>query len=292
MGRDTAAYYDYLSIWTTVARWFGYGGGHADGTVHRLLADPAANGHPTATRLHDLLAEALPPPGRPRVLDAGCGLGGTMVDLARRWGGRYVGITLSPSQAAIGQRAIARAGLADVVHIAVQSYDTPPAGPFDRIIAIESLAHAADPVASLRALSRQLADGGLLAVVDDMPLAAAGSDPGAVRDLATFKSGWQCPVLLSHDGYLDALAACGLALVSDRDLSGDYQPRPLARIAWLTVVNRIARALIPFAGWRIVMDSYLGGLALERLYHRRAVSYRLLVARRTASASAPAPGLA
>ena len=77
---------------TRVAGVVGYGGGHSTLTVHRALADPAADGRPTFTRLHDLLIEQLPPVAAPRVLDAGCGAGGTMLDLAERLGATCTGL--------------------------------------------------------------------------------------------------------------------------------------------------------------------------------------------------------
>ena len=82
MSEPLASYYNRLSRWTRVAHLFGYGGGRDALTVHRALADPAAAGRVTATRLHDLLLESVPHLTNPRVLDAGCGLGGTMIDMA------------------------------------------------------------------------------------------------------------------------------------------------------------------------------------------------------------------
>jgi len=281
---DTARYYDHLSRWTSVARWFGYGGGRTTQTVHRLLIDPRAGGRPTPTRVHDIIADALvrfmgdrlaATRGAPlRVLDAGCGLGGTLMDFARRWEGDYIGVTLSPSQARTGNAAAASAGLSAHVRLEVRSYDDPPAGPYDVIVAVESLAHSGDPARSVAALSRQLATRGLLTIVDDMPLPDAPATP-----LAIFKRGWQCPVLFSRDRFHTSFAACGLELLDDVDLSPSYRPRPRWRITLLTWLNRCAYACIPTTGWRMMLDSYLGGLALERLYLDGQVAYRLLVAR-------------
>lgn len=287
---DTAVYYDRLSVWTRVARWFGYGGGHDTQTVHRALADPRAGGRATPTRLHDLLIDSLPPLASPRVLDAGCGMGGTMIDLAARGSGQYVGVTLSASQAAVGRRAVARAGLGLRVQVLVQSYDDPPSGPFDLIIAIESLAHSADPKVSVAALARQLAPSGVIAIVDDMPLVDRDGD------LETFMLGWRCPVLSSRDGYLAMFTSLDLELLTDDDLSASIVPRSLARIAALERLNRVAYRL-PVPGWRMMLDSYQGGLALERLYRRGLMEYRMLIARRRephgrAERGAPTQGMA
>jgi SAM-dependent methyltransferase len=276
MSRDTGNYYDLLERWTSMSRLVGYGGGRNTLTVHRALADPSAGGRPTATRLHDLLLETLPPLNVPRVLDAGCGLGGTMLDFASRVSGTYTGLTLSERQAQIGRRAIVRARLEASIEILVSSYDTPPARHFDVTLAIESLAHSSDPGASLRALASRLAPGGLLAIVDDMPeLPARGS-----KDLAVFKAGWRLPVLWSAAEFMAGMADCGLTLVTNRDLTPDVRPRSLAQIERLETLNRRVHRLAPLAGLRAMLDSYHGGLALERLYRQGLMKYRLLIARR------------
>jgi SAM-dependent methyltransferase len=273
---SVATYYNRLGHWTAVARVVGYGGGRDTLTIHRALADPAAAGRPTTTRLHDVLIEALGPLSNPRVLDAGCGFGGTMIDLRHKVGGTFDGLTLSETQAATGRRAAARLGLRGTVRFHVQSYDSPPAGPFDLVIAIESLAHSANPAVSVAALTRVVTPGGRLVIVDDMP--EDGDD--AARDLATFKSGWQCPALWGALQYRQALVELGLQLTSDIDLTPSCRPRSLARIRQLERLNRAAHRLVPNAAWRRVLDSYHGGLALERLCRRGCVRYRLLVARR------------
>lgn len=272
----TGSYYDRLSRWTAWLAALGYGGGRATLTAHRALADPHYSGRPTFTRLHDVLADALQAPVAGRVLDAGCGLGGTMLDLVARGSATFVGVTLSERQAAVARRAIARAGLDHRIEVRVGSYDAPPAGPFDGIVAIESLAHAPDPAATIATLAARLAPRGWLAVVDDMPLAEARG----TSDLATFQAGWRLPVLLSAAELDAALERAGLELAVKQELTGEVRPRTPARIAQLETLNHIVRRLTPSAGVRAVLDSYRGGLALERLYARGLMSYRLVVARK------------
>lgn len=279
---DTRGYYDRLSRWTALAQFFGYGGGRSRLTIHRALADPRAGGRPTVTRLHDVLLEALPPLTQERVLDAGCGLGGTMLDFASRGGGTFTGLTLSERQAEIGRKAVARANLGERVRIVVQSYDTPTAAVHDVVIAVESLAHSPDPHVSLRAMTSRLAPGGLLAVVDDMPVPAARG----TRDLAAFQAGWRLPVLWAADELIAGLAECGLVPVVHRDLTGALRPRDIRGIARLEVLNRLARRCAPTAGLRALLDSHHGGLALERLYRNSLMQYGLVVARKSQAAAA------
>ena len=269
-----ASYYDRLGRWNRVARACGFGGGHATLTVHRALADPKAGGRATFTRLHDLLLEHVPVNVAPRVLDAGCGLGGTMLMLAHERRATCVGVTLSESQAASANAAAARAGLSERVRAHVRSYDQPPAGPFDLIIAIESLAHSADPVASIGALTSVLAPGGFFIVVDDMPEPTTG----ASADLEIFKRGWQCPALLPEPAYLRALTTLGLQIQRRDDLSDVCRPRSFAHIALLARLNRWTHRVAWSPALRQVMDSHMGGLALERMIRRGQVHYRMLVA--------------
>ncbi|MFN8059735.1 MAG: methyltransferase domain-containing protein [Vicinamibacterales bacterium] len=268
-------YYDRLARWTSVVRAIGHDGGRGTLTVHRRLADPAANGRLTTTRVHDVLAEMLPDLRHPRILDAGCGLGGTLLDLVPRLGGRGIGLTLSDSQAAVARDAVRRAGLTDRIDVRAASYDTPPSGPFDLVVAVESLAHSPDPARSVAALAGVLAPRGVLAIVDDMP------EPGAdaTGDLAAFRQGWRCPVVWSEREFLDAFERLGLVARDVRDLTNDVRPRGATAIATLDALNRFARRL-PFDGWRTVMDSHHGGLALERLYRAGLMRYRVLTAAR------------
>lgn len=276
MTSGVATYYERLGRWNRWARALGYGGGSASLTVHRALADPAAQGRATVTRLHDLVIERVPSAaGQLRVLDAGCGLGGTMLALAKVRGCSCVGVTLSPTQAATANAAAARAGVGHLVQANVRSYDDPPAGPFDLVVAIESLAHSPDPARSVRALALMLAPGGGVLVIDDMPQASALG----TTDLERFKRGWQCPVLWTRREYLDAFDAAGLQVVDDVDLTGDCRPRSFTGIQWLMGLNRLAH-LLPSPALRQVLDSHCGGLALERLTRSGHMQYRLLFARR------------
>jgi len=279
MSTGVAGYYDRLSRWNRVARIIGYGGGQDALTVHRALADPAANGRPTFTRLHDIvIARVIARLSGKRqlsVLDAGCGLGGTMLALAESLDASCTGLTLSTSQASIANAAAERRGYGQQVRAVVQSYDAPPGGPFDAIVAIESLAHSTDPARSVAALSRVLTPGGRLVIVDDMPEPEALDSP----DLTAFKAGWQCPALWTAQEYREHLKALGLHLTDEIDLTSDMRPRSALTVAWLMTLNRWAR-LITGSSLRQVLDSHAGGLALERLAARKLVRYQLIVARR------------
>lgn len=276
MRAGVGTYYDRLGRWTQVSRLFGYGGGRDTFTVHRALADPSQGGAPTFTRLHDLLLEHIPAGAPLRMLDAGCGLGGTMMAIAAARDATCVGVTLSAAQAQAANAEAERRQQADRVQAVVCSYDSPPAGPYDVVVAIESLAHSPEPARSVAALAQALAPGGVLLVVDDMPEPAAQG----TADLRTFKDGWQCPVLWSLADYRSACDRHGLTCAVV-DLTPQARPRPLRTIALLMWLNW-AVSWVPSEGVRHMLASYRGGLALERLTRRGLIRYQLLVARKPA----------
>lgn len=259
--------------------------GEAAHPVHRALADPEG-GPPSPMVIHRLMLESVALPEGFRALDAGCGYGATMIDLAPKLGGDWTGLTLSPEQAARGMRAIAAAGLADRVRIEVCSYDAPPAGPFDLIYGIESLIHSADLRATLAGLARRLAPGGHLLIVDDMPEPALPSEPA--RRLAEFQHHWRCPSAPDCTGWRQALEAAGLTLVGERDLNPLLQVRDMAHVA-ARIAQLRRRSLVPrLLGLGLRAEAEIGGLLLETLLTEGWMRYRLLVARARSSQASSA----
>ncbi len=277
-----AAYYDHLQRFLDLARRFGRGGGAQHSSTHRFLA--AASGEtgdptPGPERLDRLVIDAARAAGLgpdPRVLDAGCGLGGTIFRWRERLGGTYDGLTLSPEQQRRAQAEAARRGVSDSCRFHVRSYQYPMPPAYNAAIAIESLAHSPDPAATIDNLVHALLPGGLLLIVDDMPEGDGG------RMLAGFKTGWRCPVLLDGNGIRARLQAAGMIVVRDDDLTPRLRPRGLMWLKVLIAVFGAARAVAPTSAMRDVLDAFRGGFYLEALYRVKAMRYRLIVAAKPA----------
>jgi SAM-dependent methyltransferase len=100
----------------------------------------------------------LPAPAAARILDAGCGSGRNMVELARR--GSVTGIELAPASL---QLARAR-GAGEVLPGSLTEPLPFADGTFDLAVALDVLEHVGDDEAALRELARVLAPGGRLLV--------------------------------------------------------------------------------------------------------------------------------
>jgi SAM-dependent methyltransferase len=276
-------YYDWLSAFQRVTSWIGQGGGYQNLTVHRLLASHKPGVAP-ADVVHERILAAVGPLHAPRVIDAGCGLGGTIFYLHRRLGGEYHGLTVSRAQRTRAEREAGRRGVSSACRFHLRSYDADlaaivPGGP-DLVVAIESLAHSADPQRTIANLARVLRPGGRMVVVDDMPDdRLAGTDV----DFAGFRDGWRCPAISPRRTLLAALAGAGLAVEADDDLTPLVALRAPDEVERLVRSNRRWRAWAGWTGAAELIDALYGGLMLERLYRRGVMQYRLVAARRTAA---------
>ena len=279
--RQLIALYDALSRFNLLANLVRFGHPRADLTLHKALRIPAeqANAYGRSERRlyvvdRALAAVTLPP--APRVLDAGCGFGGTVFRWQERIGGTYDGLTVSRVQWRVARREAVRRGLAAACRFHLRSYDAPIEGDYDAVVAIESLIHSPCGERTLANLAGALRPGGKLVLVEDVPHDEAVDDP----DFAIVRERWALGRVPTASTYARALAGDGLRTLHDEDLSALVPTRPPAKLAAAEARYRRAHALLPFPAARRVLAAYLGGVAFERLYRRGLVSYRLIVAER------------
>ena len=274
-----ARYYDWLSRYHSLVARLGHKGGFDPLTVHRLLRSDRAEVAP-ADVAHDRLLTTLGPIAAPRVIDAGSGFGGTVFYMCARLDGQYDGLTLSPVQQARAAREAARRGVAGSCRFHVRSYDADltdvvPGGA-DLVVAIESLAHSADPLRSVVHLSRALRPGGTLAIIDDVPRDTLGDDD---PDFAAFRGGWSCPAIARDRTLAAAFAAAHLSVEHDEDLTPLVPLRDRAALERLVLSNRRWRRVLGGSVLGSLVDSLHGGLMLDRLYRRGLMRYRFVLAR-------------
>jgi cyclopropane fatty-acyl-phospholipid synthase-like methyltransferase len=155
-----------------------------------------------------------------RVLDAGCGVCGPSIDIARAIPGlRIVGVTISPRQATTARTLISGAGLAERVHVVNGDYQQLPfaAGMFDTVFFFESLGYASSLGKLFRGVRRVLRPGGTLYIKDVFRHDHLWSDQES-RELAEFNRVYaqRTPKLTEC---IKAAAAAGFTDISHRELS-------------------------------------------------------------------------
>jgi len=79
-----------------------------------------------------------------RILDIGCGFGGSSLYLAKKYGASATGITISPVQVQMAREAAAKANL-DASFLLMDAEDMQFAQPFDLLWSVESISHYHNP---------------------------------------------------------------------------------------------------------------------------------------------------
>lgn len=213
---------------------------------------------------------------RARILDVGCGFGASLLRWVRWSAGTGLGVTSSQYQVARAAAEAARQGLADRARFAAQDYADPVAGPFDAALAIESLGHAFDLQRVYANVRDALVPGGRFVQVEDLLRDAAAAADVDVAELARC---WSSPPLRDLAAVRTALAAAGLRIRGETDLTARVAPAERARIDRQQARLKLWRAF-PLPAWRRLTDAFLGGCALERLYAADRACYVVFVCER------------
>lgn len=200
---DIADYFNrqqatYTRYWSPTALHYGF---WDEGTKN--LAEAIAN---TDRFVVDALGIG---PGD-RVLDAGCGVGGSSMFIAQAAGARLEGITLSPVQLEIARERAARSPAAARLNFSIQDYTRTDfsGASFTQVFGIESICYARRKIDFLNEAFRVLAPGGRLAVVDAF-LTRETLDTREEKIYRRFLEGWVLPNLPTKDAFAQALAQAG-----------------------------------------------------------------------------------
>ncbi len=206
--------------------------------VHFGYTDDSTRSHTDALKnMNRILADRVQIQPGERVLDAGCGVGGSSLWLATERNAEVVGITLAARQAAMARSNAARRGLTDRVQFDVADFTaTPfPDASFDVVWAVESLCHASHKAAFYQEAARLLRPAGRV-VVADFVRAARPLDPTGERLLHEWLDGWAVPDIDTSVEHLDHLAAAGFTEPRLDDVTVHTRPslRRLYRMAYWT----------------------------------------------------------
>ncbi len=192
------------------------------------------------------------------VLDIGCGWGGLALTLARDFGARVTGITLSQEQLAEARARAAQEGLADRVTFELQDYRTLDRR-FDRIVSVGMFEHVG--VNHFRAFFDRMArclhpDGVALLHAIGRGHGPGGTNPWIAKYI--FPGGY-CPALSE---VLPALENSGL-LTTDVEILRLHYAETLRHWRWRFAANRDAIASLYDERFCRMFEFYLAGSELS-----------------------------
>ena len=204
-------------------------------SVHFGYTDTTTRGHVEALlNMNRVLADRAGIQPGARVLDAGCGVGGSSIWLAQARDAIVVGITPVASQVARARRFAAARKLGDRIAFEQADYTSTPFSDasFDIVWALESLCHAPDKAAFYREAARLLRPGGRLVLAEYIRAARPLSARGELL-LHQWLDGWAIPDLDTRAEHVAHAAAAGLADARIDDITAHTRPS-LRRLYQLT----------------------------------------------------------
>jgi cyclopropane fatty-acyl-phospholipid synthase-like methyltransferase len=216
------AYYDEHTRPFYLDRW------HAE-DIHFGCFPPGSDPrdhHAAVKRMTASIVDPAAIGARDRVLDAGCGVGGAALDLARSSGANVLGVTISPVQVAIATARAESAGLALRARFEVADCSSKlpvDDNSMDVVVSIEAACHFEDKTNFLRECRRVLVPGGRVAFSDWM--AAGGlDDEQRSAALDPVCASWRLASLAPLDQWRTMFEAQGFEVREAEDYGEDVLP--------------------------------------------------------------------
>lgn len=274
---DTAQHFedchlDYLFAWCNqdnLAFHYGYWDSDQPYEQHKALINK-----------NKLLYEKVSIQPGDRVLDAGCGIGGSSIWMAKEFRNKAIGITISPKQVAYAKKQARRKKVADLVDFQVANYCEMPFEDesFDVVWAAESVCHTTRKGDFLKEAFRVLKKGGRLVYCDAFMM-QKGFTENEWKTMMQFFNGWAVPNLCYCDHFEDLLRSNGF-----KQINLDYIHKQTIQSA--EYMHQVAQRLHPLqkvSGWfglrsKAQTANFYAGIAQYEMFKQRFAEYCVFTA--------------
>ena len=272
--RQVRKYYDH-----NTGRFLKWGKGERTFNLHGALWHPEVRSLAEAMHYSDELVareiERCPYPVN-RVLDLGCGVGGSIFYLVRRLSRVrfFTGISLSPLQINSARQRIPEAQK-NRIHFEEGSFLRLPTDRFeaDFSYSIEAFTHCPDPDIFFTVQASLLPPGGRLAIIDDCLSDEIGLTSRQMQLLGRYRRNWLLPGMRGLTALKTLAEEKGFRLIKDQNLTPYLRlSRPRDR-----AISFLVKCLGPLMERDTYLRSLLGGDARQKCYLEGLIHYQLLV---------------
>jgi len=203
---------------------------HKNLCLHYGFHDKGQRHNQAVVRMIEVLADKVKVTSKDKVLDAGCGVGGSSVWLAQNVGCKVTGIDINCNFVNIAQREAKKRNLDGLVSFQEMNFCRTAFrdNVFDIVWALESSCHAEDKQAFLMEMGRILKPGGHIVIAD-------GYKNQDSSELSNDLMGWAVPNIPSVTEFTDYLTKAGFQHVICEKINEKVTPSSLRIycLAWI-----------------------------------------------------------
>ncbi|NOR71448.1 MAG: methyltransferase domain-containing protein [Methylomarinum sp.] len=264
-------YHDYLFAWCNkenLALHYGY------------WDEQTKSHHQALINKNQVLYDAAGISSTDHVLDAGCGIGGSSIWIAKQHGNQMTAITISKQQTEHAAQHAKRQGVADKTDFQVSDFCETPFEDesFDVIWGLESVCHALNKGDFLKEAFRLLRPGGRIVVCDGFIQRREFNDD-EWQDIVTCLNGWAVPNLCARDEFTQLLEQNHFSNIAYKDIttetlpSADYMYKVAKRLKPVQLLTQWLglRSKAQTANFKV-------GIAQHRLFTDNLVEYGIFTA--------------